>query len=731
MNKRLLSLMLSFVMIISLSYVNVTNTQAASSDMVEDEKKWIVENHEWTDIDTVDDYVKEFINDSYKLNNVFSEKVFFVKTDLNGDELWAQYRKRWDNYAPLNSVFSHDKKGGITDDIGFHFTYNNHNYYCILIKNNYKFSYDDYDTKLNSDNYFRWKVFRDNIIARTGMNDERLCPEEKIMIYNNYIGRRVISNSDDPKTYYANDIIFKYDLELASDEVNDTLKKNYAKARDKIITTIDKKMARVKNYTDIDTDPDLEAQRNWIKNYDNGTLLGIGQCSSMTGLFNDFMIACGVEVVNVEMCTSGLNGQGVADHVFTVFKNCQGTWTTQENQDSYLLRFGGYGYELDDETDWDDITNNDILDWYGITPHNTTDILYNEDSKYYNGSEYKVSFNNSKYYEQTPATCTTPGKSVVCCALTGEELTIDVPATHNYEMKEYNDATCKEDGHIIKKCVDCGHETTEVVPKRNCSPVVKVSTKYLNSKHTLYADDYKIVCRDCGKVMEEYTYDIPVETTTVAPTTTTTKVTTTEPTTVAPTTKETTISTSVATTTPEITTDDTTTVETTENVTTSEPESTTENEIESTVPSTEQTTSNNETTNETITTDNVTDNIDMTTTTKPVTSKYAKPSKVKIIKTYSKKKSSKKIRLSIKKVTGAKGYQIAVFKTKTNAKKNKHSLVKKVIKQRNVKKIKYTIKSKKFKNKKTLYVRIRAYKKYDKTNVYGKWSDVKKIKITK
>ena len=715
MNKRLLSLMLSFVMIISLSYVNVTNTQAASSDMVEDEKKWIVENHKWTDIDTVDDYVKEFINDSYKLNNVFSEKVFFVKTDLSYKEV-CNHLLKLRSYAPLKMVFSYDRNGGVNCDVKKYFDYNNDNYCYITVENNYKYDhyspYNEGESKLTADNYFRWKVFRDNIIARTGMNDKRLCPEEKIMIYNNYIGRRVISNSDDPKTYYANDIIFKYDLELASDEVNDTLKKNYAEARDKIITTIDKKMARVKNYTDIDTDPDLEAQRNWIKNYDNGTLLGIGQCSSMTGLFNDFMIACGVEVVNVEM----------PNHIFSVFKNCKGTWSSHENQLTFCLGFGGHDIRLSTKESWNDVTNSKILDWYGITPYNMTASTYNKDGEYYDGSQYKASY-NTKYFEQTPATCTTPGKSVVCCALTGEELTIDVPANHNYELKEYKDATCKEDGYIIKKCVDCGHETTEVVPKRNCSPVVKVNTKYLNSKHTLYADDYKIVCRDCGKVMEEYTYDIPVETTTVAPTTTTTKVTTTEPTTVAPTTKETTTSTSVATTTPEITTDNTTTVETTENVTTSEPEST--------VPSTEQTTSNNETTNETITTDNVTDNIDVTTTTKPVTSKYAKPSKVKIIKTYSKKKSSKKIRLSIKKVTGAKGYQMAVFKTKTNAKKNKHSLVKKVIKQRNVKKIKYTIKSKKFKNKKTLYVRIRAYKRYDNTNAYGKWSDVKKIKITK
>lgn len=718
MNKRLLSLMLSFVMIISLSYVNVTNAQAASSDMVEDEKKWIVENHKWTDIDTVDDYVKEFINDSYKLNNVFSEKVFFVKTDLSYKEV-CNHLLKLRSYAPLKMVFSYDRNGGVNCDVKKYFDYNNDNYCYITVENNYKYDhyspYNEGESKLTADNYFRWKVFRDNIIARTGMNDKRLCPEEKIMIYNNYIGRRVISNSDDPGTYYANDIIFKYDLELASDEVNDTLKKNYAEARDKINAAIEHSISLSKNDPDIYKYPDFEGIRASIENYDNGTLLGIGQCSSMTGLFNDFMIACGVEVVNVEM----------PNHIFSVFKNCKGTWSSHENQDSYMLGFGGLEWRLTDDDQWAKITNSNILDWYGITPYNTTDSTYNEDSPYYTGQKYKASY-NTKYFEQTPATCTTPGKSVVCCALTGEELTIDVPPTHNYELKEYKDATCKEDGYIIKKCVDCGHETTEVVPKKNCSPVVKVSTKYLNSKHTLYADDYKIVCRDCGKVMEEYTYDIPVETTTVAPTTTTVK-----PTTVAPTTEETTTTEPVVTTTPEITTDNTTTVETTENVTTSEPESTTENEIESTVPSTEQTTSNNETTNETITTDNVTDNIDVTTTTKPVTSKYAKPSKVKIIKTYSKKKSSKKIRLSIKKVTGAKGYQIAVFKTKTNAKKNKHSLVKKVIKQRNVKKIKYTIKSKKFKNKKTLYVRIRAYKKYDNTNVYGKWSDVKKIKITK
>ena len=212
MNKRLLSLMLVLVMIVSSVCIN--NVQAAdvetdSYHMVEDEKKWIVENHEWTDIDTVDDYVKEFINDSYKLNNVFSEKVFFVKTELSWNEV-KKYTNIWSNYAPLELTFG--TAGCVHCNIEFDFEYDNYNYYCIYITNSYKFD-NGLTDKLSLDNYFRWKVFRDNIIARTGMNDKSLCPEEKVMIYNNYIGRRVISNSDDPGTYNANGIIFKYDLE--------------------------------------------------------------------------------------------------------------------------------------------------------------------------------------------------------------------------------------------------------------------------------------------------------------------------------------------------------------------------------------------------------------------------------------------------------------------------------------------------------------------------------------
>ena len=105
--------------------------------------------------------------------------------------------------------------------------------------------------------------------------------------------------------------------------------------------------------------------------------------------------------------------------------------------------------------------------------------------------------------------------------------------------------------------------------------------------------------------------------------------------------------------------------------------------------------------------------------------KLTAPAKVKIVKADTKKKASKKVKLLLKKNTGAKGYQIAVYITKKNANKNKKAIVIKT-----VKKIKVSINSKKLKNKKQLFVRARAYvldakgKKY-----YGKWSKVKKIKV--
>lgn len=109
------------------------------------------------------------------------------------------------------------------------------------------------------------------------------------------------------------------------------------------------------------------------------------------------------------------------------------------------------------------------------------------------------------------------------------------------------------------------------------------------------------------------------------------------------------------------------------------------------------------------------------------TDKVTAPAKADIKKLYAKKKAAKKVKLSLKTIRGAKGYQLAVYTTKKNAKKNKKAIIKK-----NVKTTKVTITSKKLKNKKSLFVKVRAYVSDANGNkVYGKWSNVKKVKIKK
>ena len=105
----------------------------------------------------------------------------------------------------------------------------------------------------------------------------------------------------------------------------------------------------------------------------------------------------------------------------------------------------------------------------------------------------------------------------------------------------------------------------------------------------------------------------------------------------------------------------------------------------------------------------------------PVTTKKSgavKPGKAKVVKAI-KKKSAKKIKVSLKKVNGAKGYEVAVFKSK----KAKKALVKKT-----TIKLKLTIKSKKLKSKKTLYVKARAYVMNGASKLFGDWSAFKKSK---
>ena len=103
---------------------------------------------------------------------------------------------------------------------------------------------------------------------------------------------------------------------------------------------------------------------------------------------------------------------------------------------------------------------------------------------------------------------------------------------------------------------------------------------------------------------------------------------------------------------------------------------------------------------------------------------YAKWTKVKVAKaslTSAKNSKSKQILLKYKKVSGAKGYEISY----STDKKFKKAVIKK-----NTAKTSYTIS--KLKKGKIYYVRIRAYK-MDSTGkkVYGKYSSMKKVKVSK
>ncbi|MCR5793054.1 MAG: CotH kinase family protein [Lachnospiraceae bacterium] len=108
---------------------------------------------------------------------------------------------------------------------------------------------------------------------------------------------------------------------------------------------------------------------------------------------------------------------------------------------------------------------------------------------------------------------------------------------------------------------------------------------------------------------------------------------------------------------------------------------------------------------------------------KPANDETQKLGKVTIKKVFTRKKSDTKIKLTLSKVKGAKGYQVCVYKTKKQAKKDTSALLKK-----NVKSVNVSVKSKKLKNQKKLFVKVRAYNKSGKTTTYGAWSDIKTIK---
>ena len=103
---------------------------------------------------------------------------------------------------------------------------------------------------------------------------------------------------------------------------------------------------------------------------------------------------------------------------------------------------------------------------------------------------------------------------------------------------------------------------------------------------------------------------------------------------------------------------------------------------------------------------------------------YAKWTKVKVAKaslTSAKNSKSKQILLKYKKVSGAKGYEISYSTDKK---------FKKAVTKKNTAKTSYTIS--KLKKGKIYYVRIRAYKMDSMgKKVYGKYSSMKKVKVSK
>jgi hypothetical protein len=102
-----------------------------------------------------------------------------------------------------------------------------------------------------------------------------------------------------------------------------------------------------------------------------------------------------------------------------------------------------------------------------------------------------------------------------------------------------------------------------------------------------------------------------------------------------------------------------------------------------------------------------------------------KPAKVKYAsKKITKKKTSNKVKVSLKKVKYADGYVIKISTSKKFSSKNTIT--------KTVSKTTFTIKSKKLKNKKKLYIKARAYTSAsDNSKTYGPWSNIKKITIKK
>ena len=95
--------------------------------------------------------------------------------------------------------------------------------------------------------------------------------------------------------------------------------------------------------------------------------------------------------------------------------------------------------------------------------------------------------------------------------------------------------------------------------------------------------------------------------------------------------------------------------------------------------------------------------------------------RAKIMKATGKLKA-KTLKLKLKKIKGVLGYQFRVYKSKQSNK----AVWKKTLKKNQTKVI---LKFKKIAQYKTLYIKARAYTWWNDTKNYGKWSNVKKVKV--
>ena len=174
----------------------------------------------------------------------------------------------------------------------------------------------------------------------------------------------------------------------------------------------------------------------------------------------------------------------------------------------------------------------------------------------------------------------------------------------------------------------------------------------------------------------------------------------------------------------DVTTTDTTTTSqqttTTKQQTTTGKQETTTTKQQTTTSKQEVTTTKQSNISTTLGTTKAPETVKQTTTANKVDSTKIKLGKTKIAKA-SKKKNVKKIKLTLKKIKGAKGYQV---KVSTSKKFKKKTTVTKTIK-----KLTNTVNIKKLKVVKKYYIKARAFSKTKGTINYGKWSKVKVVKI--